>query len=155
MEDGGYKAVSRDCKCYPCIEADNIPAADFELWKFCPSIFAHRLSPGLGLRADPKLMKEGVLHLGSLTSRSTRLPAFLLNYNDTSYRHRAQAIVAEQTSICIFFTPRYCADTADWLGQKQHGYFSLEDLLLPGSLDPSPTYWQELQHFKSSLPIIP
>ena len=152
-EEGKVKAVSSDCKCSPCVEANNIPPADLELWNFCPSIFAHCLSPGLGLHADPKLMKKGVLHLGSLASRSIRLSAFLLNYNDTSYQLRAQAIMAKQTGTCIIYTPRYCHDLAEWIGKTRHGYFPLEDLLLPGSLDPSPTYWQELQKFKSSLSI--
>ena len=151
----GYKAVSSDCKCYPCMEANNISSADFELWKLCPSIFANHLGPRLGLHAAPKPMTNGVLYLGSLACRSSRIPAFLLNSNIRSSRLRAQSVGAEQVGVCIFFTPRYCADTADWLESKQHGYFPLEDLLLPGSLDPSPNYWQELEKFKSVIPVIP
>jgi len=154
-EEGAYKAAAPDCNCYPCVESTNILPEDLELWVFCPSIFANRLSPGLGLHADPKLMKAGVLHLGTLACRSSRLPAFLLNGNDTSYQLRVQAIVAEQTGVCIFYTPRYCPETAEWLGQLQHGYFPLEELLVPGSLDSSPTYWQELQKFKAALPNLP
>jgi hypothetical protein len=154
-ENGGRKPLSSACKCYPCVEADSIPSEDLEMWTFCPSRFANHLSPGLGLHAAPKWIKKGVLRLGSLSYRSTSLPAFLLNYTDTSYQLHAQTIAAGQTGICIFYTPRYCPDTAEWLRQRQHGYFSLEDLLLPGSLDPSPTYWQELQKFKSTLPHSP
>ena len=84
-EAGGYKAISLDCKCYPCLETNSILPEDLEIWRFCPSIFANRLSPGVGLHADPKLMEKGVLHLGTLVHRSTQLPAFLLNNNDTSY----------------------------------------------------------------------
>ena len=154
-EERGYKAISSDCNSYPCVEVNNIPPEDLEIWKFCPTVFANRLSPGLGLHTDPKLINEGVLRLGSLACRSTRLPAFLLNCNDTSYRHRVQTVVAKQTGTCIIYTPRYCHDIAEWLGQMQHGYFPLEDLLLPGSLEPSPAYWQDLHEFKSKLPSIP
>ena len=151
-EEGGSATSSSGSNCSPCVELNNIPSEDFELWKFCLPSFANHLCARLGLHADPKLTKRGILHLGALSFRSDRLPAFLLKNSDTSYQARAQAIVAKQTGRCLFFTPHYCPDTEKWLGKLQHGYFPLEDLLLPGSFDPSPAYWQTLQEFKSSLP---
>lgn len=138
-------------KTSPCVEARDIPPEELELWSFCPTALVKELAAGLGLHPATNPMKGEILRLGSLLYRSKRYPAYLVRQGEGGYALQVQAIAGGHKRRCLFFTPRFCPDTADWLTRHGYGYFPLEDLLLPGSLAPSPEYWQTLQACKELL----
>lgn len=149
-----YTAISPDYEAQPELEVNNIPVDALQMWEFCPFTLAHHLCDGFGLQADPKPMGPGILRLGTLSHRTDRLPAFLLTCAGRNYLAKAQTISASHSGSCLFYSPRYCPDTSDWLRKKQHAYFSLVDLLVTPRLTVSPVYRQKLQTFTASLPSV-
>ena len=151
-EGNGYTALSPDYVAQPELEVRNIHPDELQLWEFSPTLLAHHLCDGFGLQPEHKSIGKGILRLGTLSHRSDRLPAYLLTCVEKNYLPLVKFTVADLPASCLFYTPCYCHDTADWLQQKQHGYFPLEDLLDAQTLEPAPAYRQALQSFTASLP---
>ncbi len=144
-------AGTSEQKSSPCMEAREIPPEELELWSFCAAALVKELCNGLGLHPATQPLKGEILRMGSLIFRSKRYPAYLVRQGEGGYHLQVRAIAGGHRRRCLFFTPRFCPDTADWLARHGYGYFPLEDLLLPGSLSPAPDYWHTLQEFKALL----
>jgi len=151
-EGTGYTALSPDCEAQPELEVNNIPSDDLQMWEFCQPSLARKFCGSFGLQADPKPVGRGILRMGTLPHRAGRIPSFLLFCSEKNYLPLVKSTVADHSGNCLFYTPRYCPDTAVWLQQKQHGYFPLEDLVDVQTLEPSPAHRALLQSFISSLP---
>lgn len=151
-EGASFTALSPDYEAQPELEVNHIPPDALQIWEFSPALLMQHLCARFGLQAAPKPMGQGVWRMGTLPHRTRRLPVFLLTRIERSYLPLAKSTVADHTENGLFYTPQYCPDTADWLRQKQHGYFPLEDLLEIQTLEPLPAYRKTLQSFLASLP---
>lgn len=128
---------------------------ELDCWKFSSTALAKHLCRELGLMVAPKKLGSSALRLGFLTYRKHRLPAFLLRSQRPHYYAFAQSMDLNKYDYGLFYTPRYCAETAAWFSRRRLGYFSLEDLLLPDALSPAPGYGQLLHEFKATISPVP